>query len=229
MRSLLKWLGFGTLAFVAIAIILSLFNATNYSANAAARTARAHEIAARANHVRRLLWQKTHPKEYAEQKAAARLRIAQTAERHRIQLAEEAERNAREQQHAKAVAAQYAAEHAHDGCDGAMYYSRAAVDAENSNSHQAAYDAAVAGLSRVNSCDDSDIPSIEGRLLGSKALSEHHLSSGDSETDLNQAVTLLARCQSEPGYYGEHSGASCETEEETLISYKTHWEMDAEN
>jgi len=63
-------------------------------------------------------------------------------------------------------------------------------------------------------------------LLGVKAIAEHHLTSGNSADDINQAVTLLAECQTEPGFYGERGGAHCESEEETFIGYKTQWEMD---
>jgi hypothetical protein len=75
-------------------------------------------------------------------------------------------------------------------------------------------------------CSDDNLALVaKGLLLGAKALNEHHLSSGDSRTDINQAITLLAQCQSTPGLYGTQVGAGCETEEETLINYKINWEM----
>lgn len=108
-------------------------------------------------------------------------------------------------------------------CDKASAYTKLAISAENSGAHQKAYDDSVAGLARVGGCDDEDQQNeLRGYLLSQKALSEHHLSSGDSATDLNQAITLLKKCQT--AYHGSQNGAGCETEEETLISHKTQWE-----
>ena len=116
---------------------------------------------------------------------------------------------------------------AHPGCDGAVFYREQAIDDFNNGRYQAGYDAAVAGLNRAGDCDDADQAAVRGMLLGNKALTEHHLSSGNSADDINQAITLLAKCQTEPGYYGEKGGAHCESEEEVLIRYKTQWEMDS--
>lgn len=64
-----------------------------------------------------------------------------------------------------------------------------------------------------------------GFLLGDKAIAERHLSSGDSMTDINQAMTLMAECQTQPAFYGTSDGAFCETEEDVFIGYKTNWQM----
>lgn len=134
--------------------------------------------------------------------------------------------HAREKHHANA---RVRGADAHPGCEGARYFSNKATNYENAGAHQAAYDAAVAGLNRVEACsDDAGYYDAEkGYLLGSKALAEHHLASGNSRDDLNQAITLLASCQTEPGMYGTPGGAHCESEEETLISYKTNWELES--
>jgi hypothetical protein len=58
-----------------------------------------------------------------------------------------------------------------------------------------------------------------------KGLAEHHLSQGDSRTDLNQANTLLVECQTQPDLYGTKTGASCETQEQYNISAQTNWDM----
>lgn len=79
------------------------------------REAAAHAAAVRANHERRLAWQKAHPTEYAEQKRRLRAELAARETRRRDALARQAaEKRARAQR--AAAAAAVAAEHT--GCRG---------------------------------------------------------------------------------------------------------------
>jgi hypothetical protein len=73
--------------------------------------------------------------------------------------------------------------------------------------------------------NDDDNLLNKAYLMSFKALSEHYLSSGDSATDLNQANALLVECQTHPGFYGTHTGAQCETQENNNIRTQTNWEM----
>jgi len=92
---------------------------------------------------------------------------------------------------------------------------------------QQAYDAAVSGLHYVGRCDDDDVNvESKGFLMLTKAVTERKLSSGDSMTDMNEAITLLEECQTRPGFYGTHVGAECESVQESAIRLKTQWEMD---
>lgn len=94
--------------------------------------------------------------------------------------------------------------------------------------YQKAYDASVSGIHYLALCDDSDIDvENKGFLMLIKAVSERKLSSGDSVTDMNQAITLLEECQTHPGFYGTHMGAECETAQEEVIKIKEHWELDS--
>jgi hypothetical protein len=77
-------------------------------------------------------------------------------------------------------------------------------------------------------CDDENEQIVDrGFLLSFKAEAEHYLSSGDSRTDINQATTLLAQCQTLPGIYGTHLGAVCESQEEINIRRKIDWDTDS--
>lgn len=101
-----------------------------------------------------------------------------------------------------------------------------AADAINNDQYQKTYDTAVSGLHYVGLCgNDDDNLLNKGYLLSFKALAEHHLSSGDSQTDMNEANALLVECQTHPGFYGTHVGAQCETQENNNISTTTQWEM----
>jgi len=92
--------------------------------------------------------------------------------------------------------------------------------------NQRAYDSTVSGLYYVTLCDDDDVNvQAKGLLMLTKAVSERKLSSGDSITDMNEALTLLEECQTRPGFYGTHVGAECETLQESAIKLKTQWEM----
>jgi|HubBroStandDraft_5_1064220.scaffolds.fasta_scaffold16673_4 hypothetical protein len=111
-------------------------------------------------------------------------------------------------------------------CDTANKREIQAADYINNDEYQKAYDTAISGLHYVELCDNDDDNLLnKGYLLSFKALAEHHLSSGDSATDLNEANALLVECQTHPGFYGTHVGAQCETQENNNIRTQTNWEM----
>jgi hypothetical protein len=113
-----------------------------------------------------------------------------------------------------------------DNCHIADQREHTAADAMNAESYQKAYDLSVSGLHYVQLCsNDIDALISKGYLLTFKGASEHYLHSGDSETDLNQANTLLVECQTTPGVYGTHQAALCETQENTNIRVQTDWDM----
>lgn len=110
-------------------------------------------------------------------------------------------------------------------CQSAIDHANQAWDDYNAGDYSGGYKNADSGARLAESCDDKDMPAAKGAALFAKAVNEHHLSQGDSVTDLNQAITLLSECQTQPGYYGTHLGAQCETAEEHAISWKTNWEL----
>jgi Tfp pilus assembly major pilin PilA len=197
--------------------------AAQSGADEARATAQGKQAAWQA-HRKRLAWDKAHPAEIARRKALALERqrqqeAAQDAERRKVQEqqriadAQEAQRQAQE------------AKEAHP-CDTAFDIERTAADAIRANEYQKTYDLTISGLHYAGECDDNNSQVVlNGYLLSFKALAEHNLSSGDSATDMNQAETLLAECQSLPGIYGTHEGAQCESQEEADISTKQYWEM----
>jgi hypothetical protein len=94
--------------------------------------------------------------------------------------------------------------------------------------YQKAFGASVSGLTYVEHCDDEDFKTrAEAMLMIDKALAERKLSSGDSETDLNEAITFLETCQTNPKFYGTHTGAECESIEDDATRLKTSWEMES--
>lgn len=116
-----------------------------------------------------------------------------------------------------------------DHCSAATGWERKGMAAVDNGQWSTAYRYAESGLHESEDCSNDDAQVInKGYLLSVKAFAEHHLSYGDSTTDINQATTLLAECQSLPGIYGTHIGAACETQEENDIKAKTQWDMDNE-
>jgi hypothetical protein len=112
-------------------------------------------------------------------------------------------------------------------CTTADQRERQAADYINNDEYQKTYDTAISGLHYVTLCgNDDDNLLNKGYLLSFKALAEHHLSSGDSATDLNEANAVLVECQTHPGFYGTHVGAQCETQENNNIRIQTNWEME---
>lgn len=113
-----------------------------------------------------------------------------------------------------------------DPCATADEREREASDYIGKEEYQKTYDTAVSGLHYVDQCDnDTDNLLNKAYLLSFKAMAEHHLSSGDSRTDMNQANALLVECQTTPGFYGTHVGAQCETQEDYNIKAVTNWDM----
>ena len=174
----------------------------------------AHAAQARANHERRLAWQRAHPQEYGRQKAAERAEALRLA---KARAAAQVRQNAL----ARAAAAE---QNKNDHpCDTALTYEK---EAAVNNGYQSMYDLSVSGLHYAELCDDDNTKVLlKGYLLSFKANAEHHLSSGDSATDMDQATTLLAECQTLPGVYGTHAGAQCESQEDDDIRMKQQWDM----
>lgn len=84
------------------------------------------------------------------------------------------------------------------------------------------YQLAVSGLSKYERCDQPALRQmIHGILLGQKALSEYdlHGDTFDAQTDLNEAISVFARCQIDPDATTEQA-AQCETAEDGLEKAK---------
>ncbi len=114
-----------------------------------------------------------------------------------------------------------------DDCALALASENASVAALNRDDYQTAYHYAQKGLAQNLGCsDDNDRLVNHAYLLSMRGLAEHHLSVGDSRTDLNQANALLVQCETAPGLYGTHTGAQCETQEQNNIQTTTGWEME---
>jgi len=112
-------------------------------------------------------------------------------------------------------------------CINAMKYAQQGIADDNAGDYSGAYKNASHGLRINDGCEVQEFDHLNaGYLLGVRAIAEHHLPQGDSRTDINQAITLLAECQTQPDFYGGTIGARCETQEEALISNKTNWEME---
>ncbi|MGA8534660.1 MAG: hypothetical protein WB615_11170 [Candidatus Tumulicola sp.] len=174
---------------------------------------------ARAAHEQRLAWQRAHPKEYAARVAAARAAQARVEAQQRLAQA----RQAAQQRESDRVAN---LPENKDPCSYANSRISQGWSDYNGSSYQVAFDDAEKGLAVNERCDQSDEKTLnEGFLLSVKGLSEHYLSSGDARTDLHQAETLLEECQNNPNYYGTHTGAVCETQQENDIKATTNWEV----
>jgi hypothetical protein len=177
-----------------------------------------------AEHLKRAAYDAAHPAEVALRKAKAAealraleaAKVAEQAKRHeadRIAAVEEPARQARQNRETHP-------------CETASDIERQTADLTNGSDYQAIYDSAVSGLHYTDLCDNENARIVDrGFLLSFKAEAEHYLSSGDSRTDMNQATTLLAQCQTLPGIYGTHLGAVCESQEENNIRRKMNWDM----
>ena len=112
-------------------------------------------------------------------------------------------------------------------CTMARQRTQEAAQYENAGEYQREFDASVSGLNYANACEDGDLKTrTKGFLLAAKAVAEHKLGSGDSETDLDEAIMLLEKCQTDPRFYGTDEGAQCESMEDTATRLKTSWEME---
>lgn len=101
--------------YVAVGMLLVSLAACGNASADSDQAAKAHDAAARANHARRLAWQKAHPAQYAAEKRAARAELALQEERRERRVAAEA---AERQAEAKRSAVQAAYLAAHSGCRG---------------------------------------------------------------------------------------------------------------
>lgn len=111
-------------------------------------------------------------------------------------------------------------------CGRAHQYQVTATSDFNANEYSGAYHNAVSGLSINDSCaEENDHLTNAAYLLTVKALAEHHLSVGDSRTDLNQADMLLEQCITKPGLYATQIGAGCETQQHINTGYETNWDL----
>lgn len=172
-------------------------------------------------HLQREAWNVAHPAEVAVRKAEARTREAareaarqeaakSRVEADRVAAAQRADQKAREEREAHP-------------CNTALAMEQKAAEAGES---QQKYDLSVSGLHYSELCESADLKvMLQGYLLSFKATAERDLSSGDSRTDMNQAITLLSQCQTLPGVYGTHAGAQCESQEENDIRTKMNWDM----
>ena len=112
------------------------------------------------------------------------------------------------------------------GCNSSTEHSNQAWDDINAGDYAGAYRNADTAVSLADACNSGgDYDSTKAAALFARAIAEHHLAQGDSRTDLNQAITLYASCETDAGYYGTHAGAVCETAEQNAISWQTNWEM----
>ena len=110
-------------------------------------------------------------------------------------------------------------------CNDAVSHTNQAFLDFNSGDYSGGYENATIAVHLADSCTDASMPATKGFALSARAFNEHHLIVGDATTDLNQAEQLLSECQTQPGYYGTHDGAACETKEQNNISTKTNWDM----
>jgi hypothetical protein len=119
-----------------------------------------------------------------------------------------------------------------DPCPGELMIDlKTASQALDNEDWQKAYRASSKGINYIeNSCPSGatnpDVQYVtKGYLLSYKAFAEHHLPQGDSRTDLNEANQLLVECQTEPGIYGTHEAAECESQEQNNITAQTKWDV----
>jgi FtsZ-binding cell division protein ZapB len=233
----IKSFAIAAIAIVILGVLIAYFvHRHNVEQAVAERVRQQHETLHRQNearrrqqawqtHLRRLAWQKAYPEEYARQLEAERARLKREeqdrlATGRAIDVAREARR-----------AREYKESHP---CETAIQLTGRAVQTGASGNFQGEYDSAVSGLHYVALCDrnpevhnvpESHVATMKGWLLFAKAQAEHGLSSGDWQTDMNEAISVWAQCQTLPGVYGTHDAAQCQTFEETAISIKIKWEM----
>ena len=87
---------------------------------------------------------------------------------------------------------------ARDACEDALAYERTAAD--SATTRQAAYDAAVAGLTVNQTCAKPQQRLVnEAYLLSMRAAASHDLNVGDWRRDLARANQLLTQCTTTPG------------------------------
>ncbi len=100
-----------------------------------------------------------------------------------------------------------------------MGYQRTA--AGTTVTRQAAYDAAVAGLTINQSCANPQQRFVnEAYLLSVRAAAAHDLNVGDWRRDLARANQLLTQCTTTPGLAGTRTAEDCRTQ----LAYNRHYE-----
>ena len=98
-----------------------------------------------------------------------------------------------------------------DPCLQALAFEKtAAID---SNSAQARYDSAVAGLTANTRCTDHQMQLVnEGYLLSMRAAAAHDLRIGDWQRDMTRANALLTQCTGYPGIARTRVADDCRTQ-----------------
>lgn len=199
--------------------VLALLGSQMAQSAESSKVAAQRAAEARALHEQHLAWQRSHPKEYAAMVARSRANAARQA------AAVKGEQERQEAQRHESDRIANLPENK-DPCNYANGRVTQGWADFNGSAYQAAFDDAVKGITANEHCDDEDMHQVnEGFLLSVKGMSEHYLSSGDSRTDLNQAETVLEECQTNPHFYGTHTGAVCETQQENDIKATTNWEV----
>jgi hypothetical protein len=95
-----------------------------------------------------------------------------------------------------------------DACGDALAYERTASD--DGLSRQAAYDAAVAGLTVNQTCTNAQQRLVnEAYLLSMRAAAAHDLKVGDWRRDLARANMLLQQCTGWPGLARTRTAENC--------------------
>ena len=203
-----------------------------YNAQVAARVKMAADEAARkhvafVSHLRREEWDRAHPEVVAKRKAEAAVRAKEQA---RVEAAQQAaQQQAAAQAETEKRRQEAEASRLAHACDTALDYEKQAMRDVDAGSYQDAYENANSGLKYNDSCDNDTQQGInKGYLLSARGFAEHHLSVGDSRTDLNQANALLVQCQTAPGVYGTAAGAGCETQEQNNIRAQTDWDLESD-
>ena len=109
-----------------------------------------------------------------------------------------------------------------DACADALGYERAA--SADGVSRQAAYDAAVAGLTINQTCANSQQRLLnEAYLLSMRAAAAHDLNVGDWRRDLARADALFTQCTTTPGLANTQAAKDCRTQ----LTYNRRYEAAA--
>jgi hypothetical protein len=109
-----------------------------------------------------------------------------------------------------------------DACAAALAYERTA--SADGVSRQAAYDAAVAGLTINQTCANPQQRLLnEAYLLSMRAAAAHDLNVGDWRRDLARADTLFTQCTTTPGLANTQAAKDCRTQ----LTYNRRYEAAA--
>ncbi len=109
-----------------------------------------------------------------------------------------------------------------DACAAALAYERTA--SADGVSRQAAYDAAVAGLTVNETCAKPQQRLVnEAYLLSMRAAAAHDLNVGDWRRDLARADALFTQCTTTPGLANTQAAKDCRTQ----LTYNRRYEAAA--